>query len=70
MPNGARVLPDTLSAEEQRVLAAFYGGRLPAGKLSAALAVARGGVEPERPAAPVALHEQPTQAVPALQFAA
>jgi hypothetical protein len=38
---GPRVIPHTLSAAERRVLDAFYCGRLPAGKLSAALAVAR-----------------------------
>jgi hypothetical protein len=31
----------TLSEHEQRVLQAFYSGRLPAGRLSAALAAAR-----------------------------
>jgi hypothetical protein len=36
-----RVVPQQLSAAERRVLEAFYCGRLPAGKLSAALAVAR-----------------------------
>ena len=36
-----RATPNSLSAAERRVLDAFYCGRLPAGKLSAALAVAR-----------------------------
>ena len=51
---GSRVIPSNLSAAERRVLDAFYCGRLPAGKLSAALAVAR--------RSPAVVHAQATAA--------
>jgi hypothetical protein len=62
----------SLSAHEWRVLEAFYAGRLPAGRLSEALATAR------RQPAPQALSRQPqpqpatvmVEPAPGLQLAA
>jgi hypothetical protein len=59
MARRPKVVPRTLSSAEQRVLAAFIGGRLSAGRLDAALEQARA-----QPAEPFGI-----QNAPALQAA-
>lgn len=63
VPQGSRILPQNLTPAERRVLDAFYCGRLPAGRLAAALSVARQADGP-------AEAEQRTRQVPRLRLAA
>jgi len=51
MARRPKILPRTLTSGEQRVLASFIAGRLPAGRLDAELEQAR--ARPTRPAAAV-----------------
>jgi uncharacterized protein YciW len=53
MAHRPTLLPNTLTAGERRVLAAFLAGRLPAGRLQAQLAEAR-RPRPQAPADPAA----------------
>jgi hypothetical protein len=52
MARRRRIAPRSLTSGEQRVLASFLAGRLPAGRLNAELAQAREAL-PRTPAAPV-----------------
>jgi hypothetical protein len=51
MARRPRIAPRSLTSGEQRVLASFIAGRLPAGRLDAELAQARAAL-PQTPSAP------------------
>jgi hypothetical protein len=57
MARRPRIAPRSLSSGEQRVLASFLAGRLPAGRLDAELAQARDAPPRARTTATVALAE-------------